>query len=125
MPADERAHAAVRRAIVRGELLPATSLPCADCGADATNYHHHLGYAPEHWLAVVAVCGRCHWRRHPRRARPKAPSVVTHAQMTPDQVELIKRAAAVDNRTVNNFLVTAALREAEVILARTAQREGR
>lgn len=52
-------------------------------------------------------------------------SVTTSVRMTPDQVELIKRAAAVDNRTVNNFLVTAALREAEVILARTGQREGR
>jgi uncharacterized protein (DUF1778 family) len=38
--------------------------------------------------------------------------------MTAEQRELIKKAAASDNRTVNNFLVTAALREAQAILAK-------
>jgi uncharacterized protein (DUF1778 family) len=41
--------------------------------------------------------------------------------MTPDQSQLIREAAALDNRTVNNFLITAALREAEAILRQHGQ----
>jgi uncharacterized protein (DUF1778 family) len=44
--------------------------------------------------------------------------VTTSVRMTAEQRELIKKAAASDNRTVNNFLVTAALREAQAILAK-------
>jgi uncharacterized protein (DUF1778 family) len=45
-------------------------------------------------------------------------TVTTSVRMTAEQRDLIKKAAASDNRTVNNFLVTAALREAQAILAK-------
>jgi hypothetical protein len=44
--------------------------------------------------------------------------MATSIRLTPEQDALIKRAAEADNRTVHNFLVTAALREAETILRR-------
>lgn len=53
---DPRASAAVGIAIKRGQLPHPTTLKCADCGAIATSYDHHLGYAREHWLDVQPVC---------------------------------------------------------------------
>lgn len=65
---------------------------------------------------------RCYPAVMPERERK---TVTTSVRMTPEQEELIKKAAAADNRTVNNFLVTAALREALAILAKTAINDGR
>lgn len=71
------AHQAVGRAVAEGQLAPVTTLPCSDCGRVATVYHHYLGYERRHWLAVVALCGSCHTRRHvatrPRAPRPDHP----------------------------------------------------
>jgi hypothetical protein len=58
------AHDAIRWAVKRGRLAPASSQVCMDCGAAARHYHHHLGYDRSHWLDVVALCARCHRRRH-------------------------------------------------------------
>lgn len=44
--------------------------------------------------------------------------MTTSVRMTPEQSQLIREAAALDNRTVNNFLITAAVREAESLLRR-------
>ncbi len=44
-------------------------MPCVDCGhvwrdgERRHEYDHHLGYAPEHHLDVVARCTRCHAAR--------------------------------------------------------------
>ena len=44
-------------------------LPCVDCGhvwfkgERRHEYDHHLGYAPEHHLDVVARCTICHAAR--------------------------------------------------------------
>lgn len=54
-----KAHSAVRYAIKNRKLPPVNSLKCA-CGNQAAQYHHHKGYAPEHWLDVVPVCIKCH-----------------------------------------------------------------
>ena len=55
---------AVRHAVKMGRMEPAPSLPCLDCGKPAAQYHHHLGYDRRHRLDVVALCRRCHQRRH-------------------------------------------------------------
>lgn len=55
---------AVRTAIRRGELPAPTSLTCADCPEAAEQYHHFIGYEPEHWLDVLALCRSCHLSRH-------------------------------------------------------------
>ena len=53
---DPRASAAVLQAIKQGKLPHPTTLTCADCGAIATSYDHHLGYGRDHWLDVEPVC---------------------------------------------------------------------
>ena len=68
MSAELRAHDAVYQAIRRGRLSPVGARPCVDCGAPGEVYHHHLGYAAEHRLSVVALCSGCHNRRHGREA---------------------------------------------------------
>jgi len=50
---------ALGNAIEAGKLPRPNSLQCS-CGEQAKQYHHHLGYAPEHWLDVIPVCIDCH-----------------------------------------------------------------
>ena len=45
-----------------GAIPYAAELPCADCGRQARDYHHHLGY--EHPEAVIPLCPKCHATRH-------------------------------------------------------------
>lgn len=58
-----RAHAAVRRAVLRGDLPAAATLRCCDCGGRAADYDHYKGYAPENYLEIQAVCRACHSAR--------------------------------------------------------------
>lgn len=52
---------AVSAAVWQHKTLPQVSTrPCAKCGQPAADYHHHLGYEPEHWLDVLPLCRRCH-----------------------------------------------------------------
>jgi len=122
MAADPRAHAAVRGAILAGRLSAPSTLPCVDCERLGTVYHHHLGYAPEHWLSVVAICDGCHRRRHTRTPSPRAASVTTTLRIPPEHEAVIRRAAAAVNRSLSNFLVTAGLREAAAVSRRQEQK---
>lgn len=54
-----KAQNAVKKAIKIGELPCPDLLQCS-CGNPAKQYHHHKGYAPEHWLDVIPVCQKCH-----------------------------------------------------------------
>lgn len=56
------AHAAVRRAIVAGELDAPALHDCADCGNPAEQYDHRDYTKP---LAVDPVCRSCNVRRGP------------------------------------------------------------
>jgi hypothetical protein len=75
--AQRRAQLAVARAIEDGRLDPPNDHPCLECGArypaTLVEYHHVCGYARAHWLAVVALCRRCHARAHVRLAQPLEP----------------------------------------------------
>jgi hypothetical protein len=54
--------------------MPAAStLPCAECGGKANQYHHHLGYEREHREHVLPVCGPCHRKLHPRLKKKATP----------------------------------------------------
>lgn len=60
-----RARDAVHKAILKGMLPPAQSLPCAMAGTGTgcrgtVAYHHHLGYAVEHRLHVIPLCKKHH-----------------------------------------------------------------
>lgn len=54
-----KARTAVNHAIREGKLPRPNSLKCS-CSEPAQQYHHHKGYAPEHWLDVIPVCKKCH-----------------------------------------------------------------
>lgn len=54
----------VNKAISRGDLPRPISLPCSECGQSAKEYHHHLGYEPEHYMDVIPVCVLCHAKLH-------------------------------------------------------------
>lgn len=57
------AQAAVGAAVWQDKTLPQVSTQtCAECGATAADYHHYLGYEPEHWLDVTPLCRKCHRR---------------------------------------------------------------
>lgn len=66
-PERQRARAAVFNRVVNGSMPRPTTLACADCGKTAREYDHYLGYEPEHWLDVQAVCRRCHYDREKLR----------------------------------------------------------
>ncbi len=61
----------VSKAIGRGLIAHASTVPCADCGhigPDRKHEHdHYLGYAAEHHLDVQVVCVPCHKAREVRR----------------------------------------------------------
>ena len=62
-PEKIKANSAVRTALRRGELAPASACECNDCGAPAQHLHHH-SYEQQHWLDVVPLCASCHRIRH-------------------------------------------------------------
>jgi hypothetical protein len=59
-PEKVKANVVVNSAVRASKLPRPDTLPCHYCTAQAKDYHHHKGYAPEHWLDVVPVCIICH-----------------------------------------------------------------
>ena len=55
-----QSHAAVRRAILNGDLPHPSNLACVDCGAEATDYEHRDYSKP---LDVEPVCHPCNMKR--------------------------------------------------------------
>ena len=55
---------AVHYAVIIGKLPHLNTLQCHFCPAKAEQYHHHLGYEPEHRLDVIPVCRICHRKCH-------------------------------------------------------------
>lgn len=58
------ARSEVNKAVGRKEIPHISTQKCVVCGNQAENYHHHLGYDPEHWLDVIPVCVICHGDLH-------------------------------------------------------------
>lgn len=54
---------ALQKAIYHKVMPPAKECTCADCGKQATHYHHE-SYAEQDRLNVVPLCGSCHKLRH-------------------------------------------------------------
>lgn len=59
-PEKIKARRVVQYAVHLGKLPRVASLKCFHCENQAQHYHHHKGYAKEHWLDVVPVCSPCH-----------------------------------------------------------------
>lgn len=55
-----KARGIVCYAVKTGRLPRPNTLQCHYCPAQAEQYHHRLGYAPEHWFDVVPICRKCH-----------------------------------------------------------------
>lgn len=62
-PEKYKSRQAVKNAIAKG-ILPRAKYCLCTCGKPAQEYHHHLGYAREYWLAVVPICIICHRHIH-------------------------------------------------------------
>ena len=62
-----KASKAVNNAVSAGDLPHVNTLICQNCPDEAQHYHHHKGYAPEHWLDVVPLCIECHIKVHSER----------------------------------------------------------
>ena len=59
-PARVKARNAIHALCVAGKLPQASILKCLHCEAQASEYHHNLGYSQDHWLDVIPLCRRCH-----------------------------------------------------------------
>jgi uncharacterized Zn finger protein (UPF0148 family) len=76
-PEQQRANAAVGRAVRRGHLVRAAA--CEECGRTSHRIeaHHHRGYARQYQLDVQWLCSFCHgatktWNCSPERAAKRA-----------------------------------------------------
>jgi len=58
------ARSTISNATRDGKLPRAKTLSCQMCNKPAHTYHHHLGYAQEHWLDVIPLCKNCHYIIH-------------------------------------------------------------
>ena len=58
-PEQVKARNAVNYAVRKGDIPAPNTLKCS-CGKQSRDYHHHLGYEPEHFLDVVPICSLCH-----------------------------------------------------------------
>lgn len=63
-PLKSKARYRLNSAVKYGHLARPDSLPCHECGEPACDYHHHLGYEPEHHFDVIPVCRPCHAKLH-------------------------------------------------------------
>ena len=57
------ARAALHRHIKKGLISLATNYRCVDCGEQAQEYDHYLGYAARYALSIHPVCRPCHNQR--------------------------------------------------------------
>lgn len=59
-PERRKARRMINNAIRDGRFPHISMQKCIICSKPAEEYHHYLGYAPEHWFDVQAVCKSCH-----------------------------------------------------------------
>ena len=83
-PLIRAAHGRVKKAILSGDLPPASRLYCVDCGGFAFGYDHRDYTAP---LSVEPVCRPCNHRRG--QAYPLTPGSIEHIDLA-----ALERAAA-------------------------------
>ena len=69
----QQARLRVNYYVKAGRLPRPDTLRCAECGARASEYDHHLGYGAEHHLDVRPVCHSCNIRADFRRGDRSGP----------------------------------------------------
>jgi hypothetical protein len=50
----------LNKAIRAGKIPHISTQQCKTCSQPANQYHHYLGYEPEHWYDVEPLCYTCH-----------------------------------------------------------------
>lgn len=60
----KKAYSAVKNEVRSGRLPKPTKFKCTYCPGKAQQYHHYLGYEPEHRLDVIPVCRKCDIKQH-------------------------------------------------------------
>jgi hypothetical protein len=50
----------IRSMIITGKIPSAKLLKCFWCDKQATEYHHHRGYANKYLKDVIPLCRKCH-----------------------------------------------------------------
>jgi len=68
-PDRKKARAAVWYAVKSGKIKSPHEMKCADCEANANQYHHE-SYATDKWFDVTPLCDICHLARHGKRPAP-------------------------------------------------------
>lgn len=63
----KQAQSFISNSVRDSKLPPANTLKCVDCGEQAHDYDHYLGYEGEHYKDVQPVCGSCHKSRGVKR----------------------------------------------------------
>lgn len=59
-PEKYKARNKVNNAVANAIIPKLENQLCMHCGKQAKEYHHHKGYAPQHWLDVIPLCKPCH-----------------------------------------------------------------
>lgn len=68
-PKRYKARCLIGNAIQSGKVPRAKTLQCHYCPEQAVQYHHYLGYEPEHWLDIVPVCRKCHQKNFHKKIK--------------------------------------------------------
>lgn len=63
-PNYRKARSKVSHLVKTSKLPRPDTLLCHYCQKPARQYHHYLGYKPEHWLDVVPACQPCDIKAH-------------------------------------------------------------
>lgn len=113
-----KARSAVRAAVERGDLKPASQRTCARCDAKATEYHH-VSYDKKGGLDVEPICGSCNTRlshKEPRKAFTKLEKGATEPWQWPERTDRETTAADSIRRAYDaqEKRITAVLKDAGV-----------
>lgn len=93
MTAQQRAHAAVAKAVRLGEMPRARELSCVDCAKPAVDYDHRDYSKP---LEVEPVCRRCHMARGRAKGHPAGGWGFIQLRVTPTEKRQLIAAAKRD-----------------------------
>lgn len=50
----------LNKAVRAGKIPHVSTQKCSQCREQAEQYHHYLGYEPEHWFDIEPYCAKCH-----------------------------------------------------------------
>lgn len=104
-PEKRTAGIVVNNEIVTGRISRASAYHCRYCWNPAEHYHHHRGYAPEHWLDIQPICCQCHVNIHHKKSLFITPSNIAGGRLpTPGQSQNRKATYFRTPKVIYNFV---------------------